>query len=737
MATFFQQILTLLIEPPGNLTYHIVLSFAVAGTLQAAINLWGSSGFPQGRRIVMGLSLLLFGRLIMFVIAGIAWQGLVNGHLLLPPIDRAITLISLIVIIWLWVFPEPLRMADAGTLLLMLLAVTVAAFSQVWWANQAANTTFNGSLADRIVEYSVLILALSGGALLIVRRPNGWGIGLAMLGVILAGHLIYLLYPNPGGDFSGAVRLAQMIAYPLLLALPQRFTVTSRESIDVPEKQQHFRPLPELLSSFFELAAETHPEKLSRLITQTISHAFVSDVCLLVSIPDGEQRFSVQCGYDLIREEEIEGRQFGVEEMPVIAASLRNGQPLRLPASSTSPDLNRLSEALKLEGIGDLLAVSIRGEEGEKLAGMILYAPYSRRTWTTEDQNRLMMAAKPLAQLLQRSRVVAALQGEIVDGAEELKASRSEIEQYRQEISRLRQELGESSQRVETQEPNREKLQFALEENARLKTSLSGIDQNNLDRKVSITDLPLPNEQKAVIVSIAQELRQPMSSIIGYTDFLLGESVGILGTLQRKFLERVKASSERMSKLLDDLIQITNVGLEQLAGVDSAVELGQLIDDAISQISHLLLSKKITLRVEVAENLPRIPLDPEAFQQIMIDLLENAGEVTPPSKEILLRARVEGDDGPLDYVLVQVVDQGGGIPPEDVPRIFSYLSDAKQRQITGVGKKSVNLPVVKAMVESLGGRIWVDTDPGVGSIFSLLLPVMPQKHTSEGGIIAK
>src|SRR5512137_2291841 len=69
----------------------------------------------------------------------------------------------------------------------------------------------------------------------------------------------------------------------------------------------------------------------------------------------------------------------------------------------------------------------------------------------------------------------------------------------------------------------------------------------------------LTSDQAEVIASISQDLRQPMSSIIGYTDLLLGESVGILGALQRKFVERVKASTERMGSLVDDLIQITNL----------------------------------------------------------------------------------------------------------------------------------------------------------------------------------
>ena len=106
MGTIFQQVLDLITTNPGNLIYHVVLAFTILGALQAALNLWRHDQFPQGRRMVIGLGLLLGIRLILFLGAGLGLIGLVDPHIILPNLDRAVMAFSLIIILWLWIFPE-------------------------------------------------------------------------------------------------------------------------------------------------------------------------------------------------------------------------------------------------------------------------------------------------------------------------------------------------------------------------------------------------------------------------------------------------------------------------------------------------------------------------------------------------------------------------------------------------------------------------------------------------------
>jgi signal transduction histidine kinase len=107
----------------------------------------------------------------------------------------------------------------------------------------------------------------------------------------------------------------------------------------------------------------------------------------------------------------------------------------------------------------------------------------------------------------------------------------------------------------------------------------------------------------------------------------------------------------------------------------------------------------------------------------LIHLLQNATAASPEGSEISLRAQVEEGDEDLDYVLLQVTDMGEGIPADDLPRVFSSLYRADSANIQGIGNTGVELAIVKTLVEAHSGRIWVDTEQGKGSTFSILLPV--------------
>jgi signal transduction histidine kinase len=231
-------------------------------------------------------------------------------------------------------------------------------------------------------------------------------------------------------------------------------------------------------------------------------------------------------------------------------------------------------------------------------------------------------------------------------------------------------------------------------------------------------------EQSEVRASIAQELRRPVSSIIGYTDLLLGESVGLLGAMQRKFLERVKASTERMGGLLDELINATTL---EIGGKDlhpTAVDLNAVIDEALAAIIANLSERNIALRVDLPDDIPQLNADRDALLQILTNLLQNAGMVTPVDGEIWLRTRVEVKENEPGYVLVQVTDSGGGIPSESLTRVFSRLYRSDNQSIQGVGDNGVGLAIVKTLVEAHGGRIWVDSEMGNGATYSVLLPVV-------------
>jgi len=384
MSQFFEQIFALLTTPPGNLIYHLILAFSLAGALQGAVNHWRSNESPQSRRMIFGLSVLLGLQLVLFAISGLVWQRVLASQTVLPPLDRAITLLSLIWIAWLWAFPQPIRMADAATLLLNLLAVALLGLTLVSWFQNSSAVSFNQSDLDIIWQIFSLGIVILGAAAMIVRKPGGWTYGLAMLGLAFLGHLIQLVWPQPG-SFPGIVRLVQIAMYPILLTLPQRFTApvptaTVPSDQNIPERRRYSIDQ-KTFQALLKLASEVNPDNLGHAITRSVAQAMLADLCFLIALTD-DKNVVITYGFDLIREENLPGTAINKLAVPLLANAIQRGRPLRLPASSTSADLKNLGPMLGLSSPGHLMSVPILSSERKPIGAILLPSPYSNRQWS-------------------------------------------------------------------------------------------------------------------------------------------------------------------------------------------------------------------------------------------------------------------------------------------------------------------------------------------------------------------
>jgi PAS domain S-box-containing protein len=229
------------------------------------------------------------------------------------------------------------------------------------------------------------------------------------------------------------------------------------------------------------------------------------------------------------------------------------------------------------------------------------------------------------------------------------------------------------------------------------------------------------------VASLSQELRTPMTSITGYTDLLLGESVGLIGDMQRKFLQRIKANIERMSSMLNDLIGVTAIDAGQLEIRPTVVDMGEIIEDAIIGARAQLEEKELTLELKLPEKMPPVEVDADCIHQIMANLLGNATKCSPVGSTIELSAEVydeeSGNPEETPYLKISILDSGGGIALEDQERVFDRFYQAESPLINGLGETGVGLAIVKSLVEAHGGRVWVESEMGAGSTFSFLLPI--------------
>jgi signal transduction histidine kinase len=570
-----------------------------------------------------------------------------------------------------------------------------------------------------------------------------------------------------------------MAAYPILMTLAQRFpapahTPTTIKSIAPSEERRRYSTDPKTFHALLALAAESSVDRVSQAITRAIAQTMLADLSFLLNLTDNNNQIQVASGYDLIREENLEGGSLNKSLIPMLTNAIQRGRPLRLPSSSTSADIKGLSDMLGLANPGHLMSVPIMTAYKEVIGGVLVLSPYSNRLWSAEDQAFLSNIAASLVPVIQRGQKMNALEHKSEMTRQELEISQVRVTDLERqntdlvkkmeavkadaqaglaqaenlaEMTRMQEESQKVIDRLKAENEAlrasqgiqagsransqvEAELQSTLKEVARLQNLLAETNMRIMQAEKG-SSAAHSTEQAEVVASISQELRQPMSSIVGYTDLLLGESVGILGALQRKFVERVKSSTERISNLVNDLIQVTTLetGLNDLK--PEAVDLNLIIDNAMSYTSSQVREKNISLHLDLPRKLEPIHADREALQQILIHLLQNAGAASPNEGTVDLRVQTKTEDG-RNYVLLQVADTGGGIPPEDLPRVFTRLYRADNVLIQGVGDTGVGLSIAKTLTEAQNGRIWVETEAGKGSTFSVLLPIAADKPVTEG-----
>jgi signal transduction histidine kinase len=237
--------------------------------------------------------------------------------------------------------------------------------------------------------------------------------------------------------------------------------------------------------------------------------------------------------------------------------------------------------------------------------------------------------------------------------------------------------------------------------------------------------------QNELLLGMVQELRTPLTSIVGYVDLLLDESAGILGEMQRKFLQRVGANVTRLTYMLNDLTRVTALDNTPVNLTPEPVDVVGLIEDAISSATYQFREKALTVNLNLRDNIPPIRADRDAISQIITQLLMNAYLASPPESPIFISAhqqQVKLSKGtnlaqPKDCLLVAVEDRGGGIAQEDIARVFVRKYKADNPLINGLGDTGVGLSIAKTLAEAHGGGLWLETRENVGSIFYFALPI--------------
>ncbi|MCK6577932.1 MAG: GAF domain-containing protein [Anaerolineae bacterium] len=245
------------------------------------------------------------------------------------------------------------------------------------------------------------------------------------------------------------------------------------------------------------------------------------------------------------------------------------------------------------------------------------------------------------------------------------------------------------------------------------------------------------NASKSEFVSfVAHELKNPLTSIQGYSDFLIKGAVGALSDPQVNFVRTIQSNAVRMNTLVSDLNDVTKLQTNNMRMAFAPVAFTGVVEETLRPLQRMIEEKGQVVVQAIQEDLPLLYADEGRLIQVLTNLVSNAHKYSPPDSEIRLAAWL--DDTLRDargrrldpQVHIAVTDQGIGMSPEDVRRLFTpyFRSDnplAREQPGTGLG-----LTITRGIVDAHGGMIWVESALGEGTTFHFSCPAA---LTAEAG----
>ena len=230
-----------------------------------------------------------------------------------------------------------------------------------------------------------------------------------------------------------------------------------------------------------------------------------------------------------------------------------------------------------------------------------------------------------------------------------------------------------------------------------------------------ITYLKNINQIKSDFVNtVSHDLRSPLTAIMGYVELI--RKTGPVNETQEDFINQIQSSVGNITKLVNDLLNLGRIE----SGFDSNKETFS-INDSIKLVVDAndvkIKNKKLNINLQLPDNIPAIQANQRQMRQMVDNLLENMIKYTPRGKDIYIQGELKDNQ-----IILQFKDEGIGIPPKDIPNIFDkfYRASNIDTDIAGTG---LGLSIVKSIVDSHGGRIWVDSELDIGTSFFVVLPL--------------
>ncbi|HVQ74242.1 MAG TPA: sensor histidine kinase [Candidatus Binatia bacterium] len=223
------------------------------------------------------------------------------------------------------------------------------------------------------------------------------------------------------------------------------------------------------------------------------------------------------------------------------------------------------------------------------------------------------------------------------------------------------------------------------------------------------------------VSNVSHELRTPLTAIQGAADNMRDGLTGALTEKQARYLMRIKSNTDRLARLIEDLLNLSRLEAGKLDLRRTQVSLAELAGEVTDSLRPVALEKRIALHV-VCDDAPVTAwVDRDRVAQVLVNLIGNALKFTPVDGQVTISVRADGENA-----RVSIADTGSGIPPDEADRIFERFYQGRGSAREKTSGTGLGLTICKALVERHGGTISLESRPGIGSTFSVTLPAGSQ-----------
>jgi two-component system phosphate regulon sensor histidine kinase PhoR len=233
-----------------------------------------------------------------------------------------------------------------------------------------------------------------------------------------------------------------------------------------------------------------------------------------------------------------------------------------------------------------------------------------------------------------------------------------------------------------------------------------------------VTELKLADTvRRDFVANASHELRTPLTAIRGFAETLADGAIGD-PVLAKRFLGRILEHAVRLQRLVDDLLELSRAESPDVAFTLGPVDVGAAVSRALRGLERNAAEKQITLSAEGLDEEPIfVEADAVALDHVLVNLVDNGVKYTPEGGRVTVSIDTDTEEG----VVIEVSDTGGGIAPQNLPRIFERFYRVDSGRAREVGGTGLGLAIVKHLVQRMGGEVGVESRLGRGTTFRVVL----------------